>query len=138
MTSTDTTFTILRAADVTDYTGDAPGAYLAYARPMGSAQLGLNVRVLEPGQISVPPGVPHSWGHSHTQIEELYLVIDGTLTLKLADEVLQLDAGDAALVPPGVMRQMRNTSDAPVRVVMASQKVADPHGEVETDDEFWA
>ena len=49
-------YTILRAAEAPDYTGDAPGAFLGYGRPMGAEQLAFNVRVLAPHTANVPPG----------------------------------------------------------------------------------
>ncbi len=59
-------YKVLRAADAPDYTGDAPGAFLGYGRPMGAEQIAFNVRVLEPGTTNVPPGDDPHGGHSHT------------------------------------------------------------------------
>ena len=75
-------YTVLRAADAPDYTGEHPGAFLGYARPMASEQLAVNVRVLEPGMTHVPPGGDPTRGHSHRTIEEIYFVLDGELTIK--------------------------------------------------------
>jgi hypothetical protein len=49
-------YTLLRAAEAPDFTGDAPGAFYGYGRPLGSEQLAVNLRVLEPGTAHVPPG----------------------------------------------------------------------------------
>ena len=81
-------YTVMRAAEAPDYTGDAPGAFLGYARPMGSEQLGVNLRVLAPGTAHVPPGEDPGLGHSHRTIEELYFVVDGEVTVKLGDDVV--------------------------------------------------
>ena len=81
-------YTVLRAADAPDYTGEHPGAFLGYARPMESEQLAVNVRVLEPGMAHMPPGGDPTRGHSHRTIEEIYFVLDGELTIKLGDDVL--------------------------------------------------
>ena len=32
-------YTLLRGADAPDYTGDAPGAFLGYAKPMGAGEI---------------------------------------------------------------------------------------------------
>ena len=80
-------YTLLRGADAPDYTGDAPGAFLGYAQADGRGQIAFNLRVLEPGTTNVPPGYDESLGHSHTDIEELYFVVDGEITLKLGDDV---------------------------------------------------
>ncbi len=54
--------TILRAADAPDYTGDAPGAFLGYGRPLGASQVAVNMRFGEGGEtlglydaVLVPP-----------------------------------------------------------------------------------
>ena len=61
---------VLRADEAPDHTGDAPGAFLGYGRPLGAEQLGFNVRVLAPHTAHVPPGGDPAWGHSHRTIEE--------------------------------------------------------------------
>jgi len=38
-------YTILRAADAPDFTGDAPGAFHGYGRALGAEQVAVNVRV---------------------------------------------------------------------------------------------
>jgi hypothetical protein len=80
-------YTIVRAAEAPDYTGDAPGAFLGYGRPLGAEQLAFNVRVLAPHTAHVPPGGDPTWGHSHRTIEEIYFVLAGEITIKLGDDV---------------------------------------------------
>ena len=46
------------------------------------------------------------FGHSHSEQEEVYLVVSGSARLKLDDEELELGALDAVRIPPGVMRGM--------------------------------
>jgi uncharacterized cupin superfamily protein len=130
-------YTILRGADAPDYTGDAPGAFLGYARPMGATQISLNVRVLEPGMAHVPPGGDPARGHSHRTIEEIYFVLDGELTLKLGDDVVTLGARDAALIPPQTPRAVRNDSDAPASLLMVSVRVEDIAAESHGHENFW-
>jgi mannose-6-phosphate isomerase-like protein (cupin superfamily) len=52
----------------------------------------------------VAPGVRPPWGHTHSQQEEIYLVVSGHGRVKLDDEVIELKAWDAVRIPPGVMR----------------------------------
>jgi uncharacterized cupin superfamily protein len=132
-----TDYTLLRAADAPDYTGEHPGAFLGYARPMGSDQLAVNVRVLEPGMAHVPPGADPTRGHSHRTIEEIYFVLDGELTIKLGDDVLTLGPRDAVLIPAGTPRATRNDSDSEVAFLMISTKVADIRSETVGHDDFW-
>jgi uncharacterized cupin superfamily protein len=130
-------YTILRAADAPDYTGDAPGAFLGYARPMGSEQLGVNVRVLAPGMAHVPPGSDPTRGHSHRTIEEIYFVLEGELTMKLGDDVITLSPRDAVLIPPDTPRASRNDSASDVAFLMISTKAEDLRAESIGHDGFW-
>jgi mannose-6-phosphate isomerase-like protein (cupin superfamily) len=128
----------MRAAEAPDYTGEAPGAFLGYARPMGSTQLGVNVRVLAPHTEHKPPGSPDGLGHSHRTIEELYFVLEGELAVKLGDEVVTLGPRDAVLIPAGTPRAVRNDSGAEAAFLMCSVKAEDPRAESVMHEEFWS
>ena len=130
-------YTLMRASDAPDYTGDAPGAFLGYGRPMGAEQIAFNVRVLPPGTANVPPGVDPTRGHSHGTIEEIYFVLDGEITVKLGDEVEKLGPRDAVLIPPGTPRLARNDSDREATLAMVSVRVQDPRSESHWYDDFW-
>jgi uncharacterized cupin superfamily protein len=130
-------YTIMRAAEAPDYTGDAPGAFLGYARPMGSEQLGVNLRVLAPGTAHVPPGEDPSLGHSHRTIEEIYFVLNGEITVKLGDDVVTLGPRDAVLIPPATPRAVRNESDAEAAFLLLSVKVHDHGAESVGHERFW-
>jgi mannose-6-phosphate isomerase-like protein (cupin superfamily) len=130
-------YTVMRAADAPDYTGDAPGAFLGYARPMGSDQLGVNVRVLEPGMAHVPPGEDPGLGHSHLTIEEIYFVLDGELTVKLGDDVLTLGPRDAVRIPAQTPRAVRNDSGAEAALMMISVKAEDIRAESVRHERFF-
>jgi mannose-6-phosphate isomerase-like protein (cupin superfamily) len=130
-------YTILRAADAPDFSGDAPGAFLGYGRPLGAEQVAVNVRVLEPGQSHAPPGVDPAWGHSHRTIEEIYLVLEGEIRIKLGDAVETLGRHDAVLIPAETPRAARNETDAPAAFAMISLRTADPHAETEPHEGFW-
>jgi mannose-6-phosphate isomerase-like protein (cupin superfamily) len=130
-------YTILRAHDAPDYTGDAPGAFLGYGRPMGAEQLALNVRILEPGTAHVPPGGDPTKGHSHATIEEIYFVLEGEITIKLGDEVHALGRWDAALIPPDTPRAVRNDAGERAAFALVSVKVIDHATESLPVESFW-
>lgn len=131
-------YTILRAGDAPDFSGDdTPGAFLGYGRPLEAEQIAVNMRVLEPGQPHVPPGEDPSWGHGHRTIEEIYLVLDGELRIKLGDDVETLGRYDAVLIPPGTPRAVRNESDREARFAMISRRVEDPRAESVPREGFW-
>jgi mannose-6-phosphate isomerase-like protein (cupin superfamily) len=130
-------YTILRAADPPDYTGDAPGAFLGYGRPMGAEQIALNVRVLAPHTTHAPPGADPTMGHSHRTIEEIYFVLDGELTMKLDDDVVQLGPRDAVLIPAATTRAVRNDTDEEAAFALFSVKVEDIRAESVPHEAFW-
>jgi mannose-6-phosphate isomerase-like protein (cupin superfamily) len=130
-------YTILRAADAPDYTGDAPGAFIGYGRPLGARQVAVNIRVLAPHTAHVPPGGDPTRGHSHRSIEEIYLVLEGEVAVKLGDDVTTLGPRDAVRIPPETPRAVRNDSDAKAAFVMVSVRVEDQSTESHGHEDFW-
>jgi mannose-6-phosphate isomerase-like protein (cupin superfamily) len=130
-------YTILRRADAPDYSGDAPGAFLGYGRTLGSEQLALNVKVLAPHESHRPPGFDPAWGHSHRTIEEIYLVLEGEVRVRLGDDVETLRRYDAVLIPPGTPRAVRNDTDEDAVFAMVSVRTEDPMAESVQHEGFW-
>jgi mannose-6-phosphate isomerase-like protein (cupin superfamily) len=130
-------YTIMRAADAPDYTGDAPGAFHGYGRPMGAEQIAFNLRILEPGTVHMPPGGDPSAGHAHATIEEIYFVLEGEVTAKLGDDVVTLGRWDAVLIPPDTPRSVRNDSLERAAFAMVSVKVTDHASESMPVESFW-
>jgi mannose-6-phosphate isomerase-like protein (cupin superfamily) len=131
-------YKILRAAEAPDFTaGKVPSPFLGYGRPLGSEQLALNVRVLAPGAVHVPPGGDPAGGHHHKTIEEIYLVLDGQIEIKLGDDVHTLGKRDAVLIPADTPRATRNPTDAEAAFAMISVKVDDPLAESVMVEGFW-
>ena len=85
----------------------------------GSAavKLGAGYDVLAPGK----RGCPYHFHHAH---EELFIVLEGEGTLRVAGEMLPVRAGDVVFIPPGPEHphQFINTSDAPMRYISISTK----------------
>jgi uncharacterized cupin superfamily protein len=50
------------------------------------------------------PNANGSFGHSHDQDEEIYLVVSGSGRIKLDDEVIEIGPWDAIRVAPGMLR----------------------------------
>ena len=130
-------YAIMRAAEAPDYTGDAPGAFLGYGRPLGAEQIAFNVRVLSPHTAHVPPGGDPTGGHSHRTIEEIYFVLNGEITIKLGDEVTTLKPRDAVLIAPATPRAVRNDTDAEAAFAMCSVRVEDFRAESQGHEGFW-
>ena len=80
-------------------------------------KLGASVDTVAPGQRSCPY-------HFHHAQEELFLILEGTGTLRVAGELLPLRAGDMVFVPPGPAypHQIINTSSEPLKYVSISTR----------------
>ena len=91
-------YSIVRADDVADvYAGtDVPGEFRPLTRALESEQLAATL-------IRVPPhsDFEQGTGHYHADIEELYFVTRGTLTMRFGDDVAAVGAGSIVRVAPG-------------------------------------
>ncbi len=78
-------------------------------------KMGASIDVLEPGK----RGCPY---HLHHAQEEMFIVLEGHGTMRVAGEMLAVKAGDVVFVPPGpdYPHQMINTSDAPLKYLSIS------------------
>lgn len=91
-----------------------------YARlALGTAakKLGASVDVLEPGK----RGCPY---HLHHAQEEMFIVLEGSGTLRVAGEQLPIKAGDVIFVPcgPEYPHQIINTSTAHLKYISISTR----------------
>ena len=94
---------------------DAQGARLA---PGTAAQkLGASFDILAPGKL----GCPY---HLHHAQEEMFVILDGCGTLRVAGELLPVKAGDVIFMPagPDYPHQIINTSDAPLKYLSISTR----------------
>lgn len=82
-----------------------------------ASKLGASIDTVAPGQRSCPY-------HFHYAQEELFIVLEGSGTLRVAGEMLPLRAGDVIFVPPGpeYPHQLINTSDAPLKYLSISTR----------------
>jgi mannose-6-phosphate isomerase-like protein (cupin superfamily) len=78
-------------------------------RELNVESFGINAITLRPGQ--------RNRVHVHTRQEEVYLVLDGELTLVVEGDPLKLTRGHLARVGPSVRRQLTNTSTEPTTIV---------------------
>jgi uncharacterized cupin superfamily protein len=73
---------------------------------------------------TVPPGKQSCPYHFHHAQEEMFIVLEGTGTLRVAGQRLAIQAGDVMFIPPGpeYPHQIINTSDAPLKYLSISTK----------------
>jgi quercetin dioxygenase-like cupin family protein len=97
-----------------------PGAgerFVSLRRKLGVTSFGMNQLVLEPRQ--------RGRIHRHAHQEEVYLVVEGTLTLLVEGEEHVLARGELARVAPDLRRQLVNRG--PDRVVLLAFGGAGEH-----------
>ena len=104
------------ATRATLYDGGRSGV-VAGPRVPGSAgrALGAAIDILPPGKRACPY-------HFHYAQEEMFVVLEGAGTLRVAGEMLPIRAGDVVVIPPGpeYPHQIINTSDAPLKYLSIS------------------
>jgi quercetin dioxygenase-like cupin family protein len=91
--------------------------FLPLRRQLGVSAFGMNQLVLQPGQ--------RGRIHRHKHQEEVYLVLEGTLTLLIEGERNELTVGEVIRVAPQVRRQLVNRG--PGRVVLIALGGAGEH-----------
>ena len=125
-------YAIVHADDVDDhYEGtDVPGEFRRLTSALGCEQLAVTL-------IRVPPhsDFEQGTGHTHEELEELYLVTRGTLTMRLGDDIHEVRAGSVVRVAPSTPRSHRNLGDEPVEMWALSRQLGRP--DATKIDEFW-
>jgi uncharacterized cupin superfamily protein len=124
-------FAIVRADDVDNpYDGtDVPGEFRKLTDALGAEQLSVTL-------IRVPPhsDFEQGTGHTHSEIEELYIVAKGTVTFRCDDHVEKVTAPAVVRVSPDTPRSHRNEGDDAVEIWAVS--VAG-HQDATKIDGFW-
>jgi uncharacterized cupin superfamily protein len=87
---------------------------------------GLAARDLGVGVDIVPPGKRACPYHLHHAEEEMFIVLEGAGTLRVAGEMLPIVRGDVIVIPAGreYPHQIINTSDAPLKYLSISTRRA--------------
>jgi mannose-6-phosphate isomerase-like protein (cupin superfamily) len=129
---TSSGFTIVDPDEVDDaYAGtDVPGEFRSLTSALGCEQLAATL-IRVPAHSDFEQGT----GHFHDEIEELYLITRGTLTMRFADEVRTVTAPAAVRVASRTPRSHRNEGDEPVEMWAISRRLG-RHDATKIDD-FW-
>lgn len=87
------------------------------ARGTAATKIGLSVDIVAPGKRACPY-------HFHYAQEEVFVILEGKGSLRVADEWLDLTPGDVIFIPPGpdYPHQIINDSDAPLKYLSISTK----------------
>jgi mannose-6-phosphate isomerase-like protein (cupin superfamily) len=133
-TNTETTseFAVVNPDDADDaYAGtDVPGEFRSLTSALGCGQLAATL-IRVPAHSDFEQGT----GHFHEEIEELYLVTRGTLTMRFGEEIRRVSAPAAVRVAPRTPRSHRNEGDEPVEMWAISRQLG--RGDATKLDDFW-
>ena len=125
-------YSIVHADEVKDaYAGtDVPGEFRRLTDALGAEQVAVTL-------IRIPPhsDFEQGTGHTHDEIEELYIVTSGVLTMRFGDDVHGVPAGSVARAAPSCPRSHRNEGDEPVELWAVSRRLE--HGDATKLDDFW-
>ncbi|EPR9348848.1 cupin domain-containing protein [Serratia marcescens] len=94
---------------------DSVGARLGTG--IAADKLGASFDCVAPGMRSCPY-------HFHYAQEEMFIILEGSGTLRVAGEMLPIVSGDVIFIPPGpeYPHQIINTSDAPLKYLSVSTR----------------
>ncbi|HEX3910046.1 MAG TPA: cupin domain-containing protein [Solirubrobacteraceae bacterium] len=109
---------------------DVRGEFRRLTDSLGCEQLAASL-------IRVPPhsDFEQGTGHFHEEVEELYLVTRGVLTMRLGDQIQKVQAPAAVRVANRTPRSHRNEGEEPVEMWAISRKVE--HGDATKIEDFW-
>jgi mannose-6-phosphate isomerase-like protein (cupin superfamily) len=88
---------------------DSRERFISLRRALDVESFGINQMTLLPGQ--------RGRIHRHLEQEEVYVVLQGRLTLVVEGDALELDAGEVVRLPPRVRRQLANDGEEPCVVL---------------------
>lgn len=124
-------YTIVSLKDVEDFApkfGHSPGMEARFAsRPLELEESGV-------GYFRLAPGYRQPFGHRHKRQEEIYLVVSGSIKLKLDDEIVECQAFDAIRVAPEVVRCPQAGSNGAELVIFGAPKV---ERDIEMISDWW-
>ncbi len=125
-------FAIVNPDDAEDaYAGtDVPGEFRRLTDALGCSELAVTL-------IRVPPhsDFEQGTGHFHDEIEELYLVTSGALTMRFGDEIRTVSAPAAVRVAAKTPRSHRNEGEEPVEMWAVSRQLG--RRDSTKLDDFW-
>lgn len=127
-------YSISRREDAIDFMAEYEGygEMRSYTDALATEQVAFTWRQMPPGT-----GGRGSYGHRHLTQEEVYVVISGTVTFKIGDDVFEAGPRTAVRIAPHALRSIHNDTDAVAEVILCSVRVDDLRGEVETREGFW-
>jgi mannose-6-phosphate isomerase-like protein (cupin superfamily) len=124
-----TVVNLIEVEDMAPKFGFAPNLESRFARkPLELKQSGLS-------HYRVAPGFRLPFGHTHSEQEEIYVVLAGSARLKVEDEIVELGEMDAIRVPPGAMRGFEAGPDGAELLAFGAPNT--DNEDVEMAEDWW-
>lgn len=128
-----TAYTVVNLKQVEDMApkfGLSPGLESRFARiPLELEKSGISY-------FRVAPDFRAPFGHTHSEQEEIYLVVSGSASVRLDDDVVELNEWDAVRIPPGTMRAFEGGPDG--AEVIAFGAPSNENRDLEMVQDWWA
>jgi mannose-6-phosphate isomerase-like protein (cupin superfamily) len=126
-------YTVVNLKQVEDMApkfGLSPGLESRFARvPLELEKSGISY-------FRVAPDFRAPFGHTHSEQEEIYLVVSGSASVRLDDDVVELNEWDAVRIPPGTMRAFEGGPDG--AEVIAFGAPSNENRDLEMVQDWWA
>jgi mannose-6-phosphate isomerase-like protein (cupin superfamily) len=129
---TDRDYAIVDPDDVEDSYADSnvPGEFRRLTGALGGDQVAITL-IRIPAHSDFEQGT----GHHHEEIEEIYLVTRGTLTMRFSETIETVSAPAVVRVAPGTVRSHRNEGEQAVEMWAISQQLG--RSDATKVDDFW-
>jgi quercetin dioxygenase-like cupin family protein len=71
-------------------------------------------------EVIIPEGAKVPLAHHHVDVDEVITALEGTVTYRIGDEVLELRPGESAFSPKGVTHQFDNRHPGTARMLITA------------------
>jgi quercetin dioxygenase-like cupin family protein len=71
-------------------------------------------------EVVIPEGAKVPGAHHHVDVDEIINVLEGTITYRIGDEVLELAAGESAVSPKGIPHHFANNHKGTARMLITA------------------
>jgi len=125
---------IVHSDNATDFMADYEGfgEMRGFTDELGCEQIAFTWRRMPPGT-----GGKGSYGHRHSEQEEVYFVISGNVAFKLGDEVVEVGPNTAVRVPADLYRSVHNDGPDEAELIICSVKGDGGATEPDLVPDFW-
>src|SRR5688500_18606337 len=125
-------YTVAKREDAVDWMADNPGygERRWYSEALGTEQVTFSWRKMPPDT-----GGSGSYGHRHPGQEEVYLVISGTVTFKVGDDVFEAGPQTAVRMTGEEPYSVHNDTDSEAELLLLSTRDPDATTEKTPENE---